>query len=75
MVWNRGLPSVGEPARKHADNALPLLVAMVLVRRHETRGALKLLLKRVADRHTVPRFGWYVLAIRMPPGVTAIPTR
>ncbi|TQS11723.1 hypothetical protein [Microbispora hainanensis] len=32
---------------------------------------MKLLLKRIVDWRAVPRLGWYVLAITLPPGVMA----
>ncbi|WP_169984532.1 CPBP family intramembrane glutamic endopeptidase [Microbispora sp. H10836] len=49
----------------------PLLAAMALVRRHEPRGAVHGLLRRVVDWRAAPDPGWYALAIAVPLGVMA----
>ncbi|MEV5743454.1 CPBP family intramembrane glutamic endopeptidase [Microbispora rosea] len=50
----------------------PLLAAVLLIRRHEPRGAVKRLLRRVVDWRAAPRTGrWFALAIALPLGVMA----
>ncbi|MEU8279766.1 CPBP family intramembrane glutamic endopeptidase [Microbispora bryophytorum] len=49
----------------------PLLAAMLLVHRHEPRGAVKRLLKRVVDWRAISHPGWYALAITLPLGMMA----